>query len=243
MEYTPTYDNYAKMLQDIKATGKLKDFYSYEGYDNFIIIRHDIEFDIMKALDMAEIEADMGVYTTYLVQIGSEAYNAFSDDNIRRLIRIMNLGHYVGLHYRQENSSYNYGCADIDRQLDMLQKRLPFASRIVACHRPIKDSPYNEYIGRFRNCYSEPFFYKTDEPETAPTRYISDSKWRWNYGEPTSETFETVPRLQLVIHPFQWSAFGFSMKDTFSRIAKQKSIALLDTFRNEYERYAEIDGK
>ena len=147
MDYIPSYENYAQIIEAIKSTHKLADFYSYRQQSEWIIIRHDIEFDIQKALDMAEIEHDLGVSTTYLVQIGSEAYNAFSDDNLERLHRIIDLGHDVGLHYRQTGTLSD--TLKINNQLDILQTMVPEASRIVACHRPQKGTPYHEYHGNF----------------------------------------------------------------------------------------------
>lgn len=239
MDYIPSYENYRQIINAIKSTHKLADFYSYREKSEWIIIRHDIEFDIQKALDMAEIEADLGVKSTYFVQIGSDAYNAFSDDNLERLHRIIDLGHDLGLHYRQTGTLSD--TLNISHQLDVLQTMISKASRIVACHRPKKGSPYHEYSGNFTNAYAEPFFYRTDDPEEAPTRYISDSKWRWNYGEPIYQTFRDEPRIQFLTHPFQWSAKGDSMRDTFGRLELYKRLELRETFRNEYERYAEID--
>lgn len=238
MEYIPSYENYSQIINAIKSTHKLADFHSYRQQAEWIVIRHDIEFDIEKAVAMARIEADAGVKATYLVQIGSEAYNAFSDDNLARLNEIIDLGHEVGLHYRQTGTLSD--TLNIESQLDVLQKMLPRASRIVACHRPKAGSPYNEYSGNFINCYSEPFFYLTDKPQTAPTRYVSDSKWRWNYGEPIYQFFRDTPKIQFLTHPFQWSAKGNPMGETFHRLEMFKRSELLETFDREYERFAEI---
>lgn len=238
MDYIPSYENYRQILNAIKATGKLSDFYNYRQQAEWIIIRHDIEFDIEKALVMAEIEHDLGVRATYLVQIGSKAYNAFSDDNIWRLNRIIELGHDVGLHYRQQGIERE--SRNISNQLDVLQKMIPEASRIVACHRPQKGTPFHEYSGDFENCYSEPLFFLTDEPYRAKTRYITDSKWKWNNGEPIYETFKKLPRIQFLVHPFQWSAKGTPMGETFKRLELFKRSELIETFDSEYQRFSEI---
>ena len=242
MDYAPTYDNFRQLIDAARKTHKVKKFTEVTPEDReFIVIRHDIEFDIEKALKMAEVEKEIGVRSTYLVQIGSEAYNAFSDDNRYRLRRIAELGHDVGLHYRQIGQCKRREETEIEIQLRALQAMVPEAVRVFGCHRPRNGTAYHEYeVDGAINTYGQPFFYRTDNPILAKTRYISDSKWRWNYGEPIYQFFRDVPRVQFLTHPFQWSAKGNPMGETFHRLEMYKRTELIATFESEYERYAEI---
>ena len=242
MLYIPSYENYTQIINAAKSTHKIKKFTEITPDDKeFIVLRHDIEFDIEKARQIAEIEADLGVQSTFLVQIGSGAYNAFSDENLARLRRIASLGHDVGLHYRQQSDDFLAEEIKIKLELKALEYMLPQAEWVFGCHRPKPETAYHRYhVDGAINTYSEPFFYRTDNPRAVPTRYISDSKWRWNYGEPIYQTFRDVPRIQLLTHPFQWSAKGAGMGETFHRIEVMHRIELENTFENEYERYAEI---
>ena len=237
MEYTPSYSNYVKILQAIKETGRLA---SYEtAKDEFIIIRHDIEFDISKAYQLALIEAAERVRSTYFVQIESDAYNAFSDSNREMLGEIISLGHTLGLHFRQREDERENMPA-IARQLNELTEKIPGAKRIFSCHRPKKESFYHAYgVPDAINAYNEPFFYRTERPWEAPTRYITDSKWRWNNIRDI-EDFRDCKRIQFLTHPFQWSAQGMSMSEAFRYIELTHTIELRETFAAEYERYAEI---
>ena len=240
MEYLPSYDNYIQIAQAMLSTGKVKKFTEVTEQDSeFIVVRHDIEFDIEKAAILARIEAGIGLKSTYLVQIGSNAYNAFSDENIERLLEIIDLGHDVGLHYRELYLPKTLQEEEIARQLDALQKLIYGTVKVYGCHRP--HGEYSEYnVKGAINTYSEPFFYRTDNPIKAPTRYISDSKWRWNYGDPVYQFFRDVPRVQFLAHPFQWSYAGIGMKETFEGLELSHKVALLNTFADEYERYREI---
>ena len=243
MEYVPSYENFSQITNAARSTHKIKKFTEISSdVEEFIVLRHDIEFDIEKARQLAEIEADLGVASTYLVQIGSAAYNAFSDENLARLERIIELGHDVGLHYRQKGVGFYEEEEHIRQELIALRLMLPKASMVFGCHRPKAGTAYDKYmVNGAINTYSAPFFYRTDKPEQAATRYISDSKWRWNYGSPNYQVFRDLPRIQLLTHPFQWSAGANVMGMTFNAISLLHRMELTECFENEYERYAEIE--
>lgn len=59
----------------------------------WLVIKHDVETDVQRALDIAEIENKYGIKATYYVQ------SYLLEDNITLLTRIGNLGHEVTYHY------------------------------------------------------------------------------------------------------------------------------------------------
>ena len=66
---------------------------------SFCVLRHDIEFSIDRALEMARIEhEDLNVHSTYTVQLRNNTYNALSQKNIEAIQEIESMGHYIGLH-------------------------------------------------------------------------------------------------------------------------------------------------
>lgn len=64
-----------------------------------IIWRHDVEFSPDIALQMAEIEHELGVQATYFFQMHSEFYNILERYMSDILRKIQSLGHHIGLHY------------------------------------------------------------------------------------------------------------------------------------------------
>ena len=60
MNYKPSYDEYRKILKNIKASGKLMDYKDALNADEFLILRHDVEFSLERAYRMAQIEACEG---------------------------------------------------------------------------------------------------------------------------------------------------------------------------------------
>ena len=96
-----TLSNYRKLLE--LAIANNFQFISFS--DNFdserkdIIWRHDVEFSPDIELDMAKLENESGVQTTYFFQIHSEFYNIFERYFSNILKEIQSLGHYIGLHF------------------------------------------------------------------------------------------------------------------------------------------------
>ena len=217
--YIPSYDRYLELLRVLRKTNRIMKFTDVTpSTDEFVILRHDIEFDISKAYQMACIEHSYGIKATYFVQIESDVYNPFSEGNREMLNEITRMGHSLGLHFRQREDERE-NVADLARQLELLKGEFPDSERIFSCHIPKRNSLYHEYrVENAINAYSEPFFYRTTQPRSAPTRYITDSRWTWNYGEPTADLFRDCPRVQLLIHPFRWSPKGDGVYMTFSKL-------------------------
>ena len=101
-----SYSEYRKILKRMRETGRLCSFEEAQSRDSFIVLRHDIEFSIPKALQMALIERRSGVKSVYYVQTGNRAYNPFASENLVLLRMIAMLGHRIGLHYRQGEGNY-----------------------------------------------------------------------------------------------------------------------------------------
>ena len=96
-----SYTEYKNIIELIKTKWKIVDFKDVTAYglDLFCVLRHDIEFSVDRALTMARIEADeLGVKSTYTVQLRNNTYNALSHKNIEAIQEIKELGHSIGLH-------------------------------------------------------------------------------------------------------------------------------------------------
>ena len=63
-KYQFSYENYRKLLIDIKETAKLSDFAYVINHnpEEFILLRHDVEFSPLRALKMAKIENEYEKY-------------------------------------------------------------------------------------------------------------------------------------------------------------------------------------
>ncbi len=62
-----------------------------------ITLRHDVDFDLGKALEMARLEHSLGIRATYFVRLRSAHYNVFSEEGAEAVSAILSLGHGLGL--------------------------------------------------------------------------------------------------------------------------------------------------
>lgn len=97
----PTYKEYAKLCQQIGDTGASvytvqKACAEIEKLNSpFVIVKHDVEADISKALKLSEIEHQAGISATYYV------HSFFMEDPkaIPILQKMARMGHEIGYHY------------------------------------------------------------------------------------------------------------------------------------------------
>ena len=93
-----SYNEFKNIINLIKVYLSVVDFSDVsETTKSFCVLRHDIEFSVDRALKMARIEADeLGVVSTYTVQLRNNTYNALSEKNIKAVREIYSLGHKIG---------------------------------------------------------------------------------------------------------------------------------------------------
>lgn len=207
---TFTYDYYRQFLEQLlnrkynfisfKEGKEL--FYRREltGQNSQLIMRHDIDMDIRSALNLAKIERECNIKSTFFVMVSCPIYNIFEANNSDCLREIMDIGHHVGLHFDCEN--YNNLSVDnvelyIEKECRVLETILNQPVDSISFHRPgtfelnnVKLKKYsNSYEKIFLECYS----------------YFSDSRCRWARGNPLiSQEFQTNKNLQILVHPIWW---------------------------------------
>ena len=82
-----SYAEYRNIITLVKHNLPIMDFSEVsDDVDSFCVLRHDIEFSIDRALEMARIEhEDLNVHSTYTVQLRNNTYNALSQKNIEAI--------------------------------------------------------------------------------------------------------------------------------------------------------------
>jgi len=199
-----TRAGYARMLTDAIAGG-----YRFLAFDDparvarepVCLLRHDVDADLGAALDLAQIEADLGVRSTYFVMLRSALYNPLGRANTGILREILSLGHWLGLHF---DVSFTPGA---QRQADewvALERRILADSfdtdvNVVSYHQP-GQSPRPLPPG------FEGMVLTSSEHDLPGFFYLSDSnKAERTYRLPEILRNATEPRLQLLVHPIWWA--------------------------------------
>jgi peptidoglycan/xylan/chitin deacetylase (PgdA/CDA1 family) len=84
-------------------------FYDRAGETNnpepIVFWYHDIDFSPSRAVQLAEIEAEEGVQSTFFVHLHSAFYHFWEPYTIEQIRRLIKLGHQIGLHF----DSHFYG--------------------------------------------------------------------------------------------------------------------------------------
>ena len=179
-------EHYAEILEAGKTGGYR--FASFGGGPErgAIYLRHDVDLSLDAALRMAELEAEHGVSTTYLLMAESVFYNLASSEGVAAIARLRELGHAVGLHAVYPNVA-------LDERFDP----------VVSWHNPDPGSMSRPIAGAI-NVYAEPYF---DRPS-----YRSDSNQHWRSGCPHEELRGGgFPWLQILVHPEIWVYEGATM--------------------------------
>lgn len=234
-----SYKAYIKLVEAIKQVIPLIDFAQVKEADKlFFILRHDVEFSVEKAYELAKIEHDLlNITSSYFFQIRNYTYNPLAVNNMNLIKRIANMGHKIGLHVN------GYGVTSMDNietfiknDIELLQNGLGIPIDRFSFHRP----PHyllklNINIKNLINAYDKQFFhlYENNMPEPLNVYYFSDSQHRWKYGDPLSILEKPNKKIQLLIHPYSWSEQGLDNFNNFNALIKSKQSAMRQAMHDE----------
>jgi hypothetical protein len=201
-----------------------------------LIVRHDIDMCLDRAVRMATLEAEMGVRGNYFVLLNTEMYNVGSSAGQSALRKIAQLGHALGLHF--DPSDIDEG--DVPKlqkavrcECERLEDYLATPVEVVTFHRPAKWLlGFSEPLAGRLHGYQPRFF--TD------MGYCSDSEGRFRFHHPLDHPAVVEGRaLQLVTHPIWWCAgLGEGPIEKLERFLKERAGQLSDELAANCRPYA-----
>ena len=181
------------------------------------IIRHDIDVSPERAVEMAKIENEMGIKSTYLVMTDSPLYSIEEKSTCDSVLQLIDLGHEVGLHFDMS------WAADKSRtNIELFENNVLTSSKklknvigkpilSVSFHRPSESVLRGPImVCGMVNAYAKELM----------TWYLSDSRGVWRMGEPINNILnKKFPLLNILVHPIWWG-----------EVHKQRSERLQDFF-------------
>jgi hypothetical protein len=217
-----TEEGYRRLLR------MAKDRYAFAAFDAapdgaHVLWRHDLDYSVHRALRIAEIEADEGVRATYNLLLHSELYNLFEHGVFERARRILDLGHWLGLHF----DAGFYGGFDT---ADALAEKVAWERDILA---QLLERPVTAFSLHNTDVSSSAGF-DADVVAGLPSAngrtlrethgYVSDSNGYWRYRS-LSEVLESGEhdRLHVLTHPEWWQADPMSPRDRIMRCITGRS--------------------
>lgn len=177
------------------------------------LLRHDVDVSVSLALEMARLEAEQGIYSTYFMMLRSPVYNLLSRANYIALGKIVELGHEIGLHFDAAHPQ-----VDSDSLPDLVQEEANLLGRIckskisaVSFHQPTQDIVEADIdIRGIVNTYNK--------QQLAGWYYISDSNREWRNLDALSLFQQALhENVQLLIHPMWWICDEPSTKSVWDR--------------------------
>lgn len=240
MEFT--YEAYGQLLEQIvKCEYQFANYHNWKQFERCVILRHDIDYDPIKAVKIAEIEKDKGISSTYFVLITSDFYNIYSEKNNTYFQTLMSYGHEIGLHF--DETRYE----DLRHNVDMLKSKILYEAKrledaiqcpvtTVSMHRPSKlILKENLKIPGLINSYGKEFLYDF--------KYLSDSRKIWR--EPIKDLIESreYDRFHILTHAFWYSEFREDIRSSVSKFINRAAIDRWNVMQDNITNLADIVSK
>ena len=213
-----SHQSYLDLLTYVQGLGRpLVAFRDIPASGPCVILRHDIDFSIEKAAEMASLDSSVGARSTFFALMTTPYYNALEENNLARLRVILGLGHEIGLHVDCSGFSSISADEQLERvrsQVACLEAHLGTHITSIAQHKPTAAKNHPVFPG-YTDAYSKPFF--TD------IGYISDSRMMFRVRD-VRDFIRRNERCQMVLHPIWWHAQPKTRAAVFENIKRQFDI-------------------
>lgn len=231
-----TYESYYAFLKYMKEVNTIYSFDSLaDETQTGFILRHDIDFDLLCAKKMFEIEKSLGIRSTFFVLTSGDFYNIHSKAN-RKILNEISSFSEIGLHFDPTVYEGDGYCmtSEMNREKNLIEAIIKKEVKSISLHNPSLHNQYPIFEG-LRNAYAKKYF-NTDF-------YISDSSMNFRNKNP----FDMVTKgkhnlVQVLIHPIHYSETSKIYPDIFSD-KFQRDMLAFDVFMKQNKTYSEQLGE
>lgn len=232
-----TYKAYINMLNLLKESEyEFCKYGEYSDKENIVILRHDIDMDLEKALELAKLEHQNRVSSTYFVLLCTDFYNIFSKKSNDILTEIISLGHDIGLHFDE----LKYNCKSVEEVKNMIKKEVKIIDtymnyhiKSVSMHRPSKLVLENDIdLNGLINSYSKEYF--------ECFKYLSDSRMNWREDAEEIIVLQKYKKLHILTHPFWYKDEEESMRDILLSFIQQSKYKTFDNIDSNFRNLLEV---
>lgn len=163
-----------------------------------LLLRHDVDFDVRAAGEMAACEIVLGVRATYFFMLRSRFYNLYDSQNTDIAMAIRDAGHEISLHFDPSVYERHQIQAGLDRELTVFETLFGDSPGCISVHMPprellgYKSTPF----GHIQHTYQWKYF--------GQIGYFSDSEGQFNCPIHSS-WFAEKRSIQWLTHPFWWA--------------------------------------
>lgn len=239
-----SYEDYKEIIRIVKGTGRACGYADAFGKDRFIIMRHDVEYSVERAYQLAKVEQSMDFISTFFFQWTNNSYNILSRRNMDMIKDMHERGQHIGLHFALNGmTDMTQIRKRIKMEMEILSEMFGFEITEFSIHRPSKDVlRENIKLEGILNAYQDEFFTFAEQitPETKlGVKYMSDANHIWRYGYPDEGNILGSDKVQILTHPFAWCKKGYDNFDNYKSLLQEKYIELVESVDNECKDFGE----
>ncbi|MBO4248897.1 hypothetical protein IL252_13830 [Halomicrobium sp. IBSBa] len=194
-----TYEYYRDLLKRLSERGY--EFRSFGAVSDgkTVFLRHDVDWSPRRALEMAQLESDLGISSTYFFHLTSPLYNPLHDRSREILTEIESYGHEIGVHlsthqYWDDDPGPEAVSKKVTSERAILSHLVDAVADATSFHIPpdwVLDVEYDD----FTNTYEPRYF--------SEITYLADSNQRWREERPLES--DLSDQVQMLVHPGLWA--------------------------------------
>lgn len=195
-----------------------------------VYLRHDVDYSLSMAVELARINASLGVRGTFFVLLRSQIYNLLSHWALAQVREILASGQRVALHCAlPPTAPKSQEILDdiVLTDFAVVKEQIPEMEPVYSWHNPTRevlDISESIELPGFVNVYHQRF--------VKQARYLSDSNLRYTVPEWERLLIEAEQSvLHLLFHPLNWVAGGNDMCDvlakTWRHIIKEREYEIV----------------
>ena len=238
-----SHSEYRHILRQLMEYLPILDYSEIDqNTESFCVIRHDVEFSLDRALELARIEHEMNINTSYFIQLNNDTYNPLSSKGIEIIHEISKLGHKIGLHFTPSSAEHNIIVEEFNTLKAIFYGKIGFNIDRFSFHRPnlnVELLSNKIRIDGLINVYDDLFFefFDGEIPDKPRVKYVSDSNHKWKYGSPLEAIDDGCRKLHILFHPFSWSEEGGNNLDNYLSLIKEKNHNLINSIDAEMSNF------
>lgn len=239
-----SFDDYREIIRIIKASKRHANYADALGRESFVIMRHDVEYSVERAYELARVEQSMDFVSTYFFQWTNNSYNILSRRNLDMIKDMHERGQHIGLHFALNGMTDMAEIRKrIRKEVDILSEMFGFSIKEFSIHRPSKDVlRENIKLDGILNAYQDDFFTfaeQVTEDTPVAVKYMSDANHIWRYGYPDEKNITEHAKVQILTHPFAWCKEGYNNFNNYRALVQEKYEELIDSIDQECKDFGE----
>jgi hypothetical protein len=225
-----TESEYASLVELAAAHYRFVGFDALDEEPPVVLWRHDVDYSPQRARSLASIEAERGVSATYFLNPHSDFYNLLEPAVLDAVRGILELGHWLGLHFDPGAVASIQGDRDewLARERRLLEDLFGASVTAYSTHNPtlVDGLDRRDTAEGMTNAYGTSLHERFE--------YCSDSNGLWRFRS-LREVLEgrAHDRLHVLTHPGWWVPEPMAPRARISRAIDGRAAA-------QHARYDEL---